>query len=180
MTSRTNSGAPLTDVGKFHAVIQQMFDALEKSFPDDDKLPYYKDKLMLAKKGNARLTVEKFLETVEQIHSSEEGQSGAVPIFEHIMREDEDFFLNNLTAALDDDDKDAANELAANCGVVDSSSDVTSLMNKIMSLWNGMTANSRVAMWRFFKSLVTLSIMVTKRQDLVIILNKYRDIPLKL
>lgn len=70
----------LTDLGKFNNNLDKLFTTLETAYPSDPDLPYYKDKILAARKINSRMVVEQFLEAVE-------------PYIEQIMRKDVNFFV---------------------------------------------------------------------------------------
>lgn len=80
----------LTDLGKFNSNLDKLFSTLENAYPNDKELPYYKDKIVVARQVNARMVAEQFLEM-------------ATPYINQIMTEDVNFFMNlNLNGLVDD------------------------------------------------------------------------------
>lgn len=146
---RRGANRPLTDLGKFNNNLDKLFTTLETAYPDDPDLPYYKDKILAARKINSRMVVEQFLVAAE-------------PFIEQIMIKDVNFFMDlNVHGLLEDNS-------------------YIKLVRKIKTLWQTMTPTSQEHIWRYFQIFVTLGIKVNKRQDLLPILNKYREVPLVL
>lgn len=137
-----------TDIGRFNDNLEKLFQDLEQAYPDDKDLPYYKDKITLARRANAKMVVEQFM---IQAH----------PYIEQVMSKDEDFFLN-LNPDVQNDEQN----------------NYVQLVGKIKSLWLNMTEQSKQNIWKYFQILITLAIRALKRRDLLPILNKYRSIPL--
>ena len=137
----------LTDLGKFNNNLDKLFTALETAYPDDPELPYYKDKICMARQVNSRMVAEQFMEM-------------ATPYIDQIMSQNVDFFMN----------------LSLN-GLVEDNSYVK-LVKKIKVLWETMSLTSQEQIWKYFQVFVTLSIKITKRFDLLPVINKYRQIPL--
>lgn len=80
----------LTDLGKFNSNLDKLFTTLETAYPNDPELPYYKDKILVARQVNSRMVVEQFLET-------------AAPYIDQIMTQNVDFFLSlNLNGLVED------------------------------------------------------------------------------
>ena len=77
------SSAPVTDLSKFCNNLEKLFSNLEKAFPQDSDLSYYKDKIMSARKINPRLIVEQFMLMAEDF-------------IDQIMQKNADFFLDDL------------------------------------------------------------------------------------
>lgn len=138
----------LTDLGKFNNNLDQLFDTLEKAYPEDTDLPYYKDKILTARKINSRMVVEQFLTTAE-------------PHIVQIMTKQEDYFLHNpeIESSIMEDS-------------------YIKLMKKIRDLWLNMSPTSRDQIWKYFQIFITLAIKVSKRADLLPIINQFRQIPL--
>ena len=158
------SKLPPTDTGLFHNTLQEMFVFLNKAYPDDPDLPYYQDQLEYGRKINAKLVVEKFLEGAE---------SHIVQIFE----KDESYFLNNIESIT----TTAIKKKAEEDSVEHDQDACEKLISKVTSLWKNMSDSSKLSMWKFFQILVTLAVKVTKRNDLIQIVNNYRKKnPLKL
>jgi len=145
--SRRN-GNTLTDVGKFNNNLEKLFQDLEYAYPEDSDLPYYRDKISLARRANAKMIVEQFMVMVEKY-------------IEQIMLKNDKFFI----------DLNVCEE-----GLVDNN--YIQLVQKIKSLWLNMTEASQQSIWKYFQILVTLAIRALKRRDLLPTLNKYRATPL--
>ena len=147
--SRRLGGLPPTDLGKFNNNLDKLFSNLETSYPDDSDLPYFKDKVIAARKINSRMVVEQFILAIE-------------PYIDFIMTKNVDFFLNQ------------------EWGNVIGDNSYMQLVDKIKTLWVTMTPESREQIWKYFQIFVTLGIKITKRHDLLQVINKYREIPLVL
>ena len=143
-----NNNRPLSDLGKFHYNLDKLLNNLESAYPDDPNLPYYKDKIMAVRKVNPKLVVEQYISTVENY-------------IDPIMSQNEDFFLTNL-----------------NYDNLIEDNSYLKLLHKIRNLWLNMTENSRNMIWKYLQIFTTLGIIITKRTDLLPIINKYRKIPL--
>jgi len=146
--SRKN-GPPPTDVGRFNNNLEKMFQDLEKAYPDDRDLPYYRDKISLARRANAKMIVEEFMKASE-------------PYIEHIMAKNDRFFL----------ELDVSGE-----GLIEDNN-YLQLVHKIRTLWINMSSSSQKNIWKYFQIFITLGIRAMKRRDLLPILNKYRSTPL--
>lgn len=146
--SRRNGPAP-TDVGRFNNNLEKMFQDLEKAYPDDQDLPYYRDKIALARRANAKMIVEQFMLASE-------------PYIEHVMSKNDKFFL----------------ELDVHSKGLIEDNNYLQLIHKIRTLWMNMSNSSQESIWKYFQILVTLSVRALQRRDLLPILNKYRTTPL--
>jgi hypothetical protein len=79
-----------TDTTKFNNNLEKFFGDLENAYPGDKDIPYYRDKIALARRANAKMVVEHFLKMSDKY-------------LEKIMEKDETFFLNlNLNGSLED------------------------------------------------------------------------------
>lgn len=85
-----------TDLSKWCDNLEKLFSNLETAFPNDQDLPFYKDKIMLVRKINPRLMVEQFMNIAK--HFADEIMTKNAVFFtivDDITTKDDDFF-NNL------------------------------------------------------------------------------------
>jgi hypothetical protein len=149
--SKRMNSQPVSDLGKFGAKMDELFNVLGKAFPDDTDLPKYEDKLKAARKINPRMVCEKFMELVKLPHHESN------ELFLHkIMREDDAFFLG-------------LNHSEFVCDPT-----YLQLLNKVTTLWTSMTQSSQNAIKRYMQILCIRGAQATKDAVALSVINQHR------
>lgn len=147
------SRAPVSELGKFGAKMDELFSVLKKAFPNDTDLELYHDKLSMARKVNPRLVCEGFMDVVKM---STDPLNPAADLYIHrIMHGDDTFFVGLDVTQIVDPNYHA-------------------LIEKITNLWLSMSESSQAAIKRYLQILVTRGALATKDARCVQILNEFR------
>ena len=126
---------PKTDLGRFNDKMDEFLDKLGKCFPDDPDIPFYGGKIYAARKMNARLLVEQFMESIGPFQSK-------------IEAKDESFFVDEL------DYEKMIGEFEESA---EQKSEYIRLAQKIRTLWlDGMTDNTKEQVWKYFQVFIIL------------------------
>ncbi len=147
------SKAPVTELGKFGAKMEELFTVLKKAFPGDVDLEKYHDKLAMARKVNPRMVCGGFMDVVKM--STNPSDPAADLYLHRIMMGDDTFFV-----ALD---------LSQ---IVDPN--YHGLIEKITNLWISMSEASQTAIKRYLQILVTRGAIAMKDTQSITILNQFR------
>ena len=169
-----------TDLSKWCDNLEKLFKNLETAFPRDNDLPYYKDKIMLARKVNPRMMVEQFMNIAK--YFADEIMTKDTNFFyivDEITTKDIDFF-NSLDPNIPENVKylEIKELLQGKDGAL--STKYVQLLSKIRTLWEGMSEVSKDTIWKYLQIFITLGTIITKDHVTVNIINKYRDLPLQI
>jgi hypothetical protein len=131
-----------TPIGKFKLKLNDMFTQLEAWIPRDSELEKQKMLIDAGMFADPRGTVIKFMD-------------GVSPYADHIMKEDDDFFINNTENLVDSED--------------------IQLCMKIKNLWLTLDDTKQSTLKKYFKLLLILGTIATRNQATLSIINMYRD-----
>jgi len=122
----------MSNLKKFNSIISNLIDELCELYPTDRDIKIFREKFNMITKVNNTMVFRGFL-----LH--------VYPHKQNIMNEDEKFFLSNATDLV----KGAADK--------DDNVSITQALN-IKKLWeSNMTAETKSALWKYFKVLIVLS-----------------------
>ena len=122
----------MSNLKKFNSIISDLIDELCQLYPSDRDIKIFREKFNMITKVNNTMVFRGFL-----LH--------VYPHKQNIMNEDEKFFLSNATDLV----KGAADK--------DDNVSITQALN-IKKLWeSNMTAETKSALWKYFKVLIVLS-----------------------
>jgi len=122
----------MSNLKKFNSIISDLIDELCELYPSDRDIKIFREKFNMITKVNNTMVFRGFL-----LH--------VYPHKQNIMNEDEKFFLSNATDLV----KGAADK--------DDNVSITQALN-IKKLWeSNMTAETKSALWKYFKVLIILS-----------------------
>jgi hypothetical protein len=172
-------GVSKTDLSKWCDNLEKLFKNLETAFPRDNDLPYYKDKIMLARKVNPRMMVEQFM-YIAKYFADEIMKKDTIffTIIDEITTKDISFF-----DSLDPNKPENTKYLEIKALLQEQDGGLSTryvqLLNKIRTLWEGMTNVSKDTIWKYLQIFITLGAIINKDQLTINTINKYRDLPLQ-
>jgi len=134
-----------TDLAKFKEQFQSLAQFIADLHSNDRELEKIKIKINLGLDANPRLVCNKFVENI-------------VPFADHILSNNDEFFLNMDYTDLEDSE----NELTL----------------KLKAMWADLEETNREKIRKYFKILLVLGCLTTKNEELREIINSYRETPL--
>lgn len=131
-----------SNLGKFNLTIENFLNDLLKIFPTNMEIKLFREKFLLAKSANPKLTLLVFLKY-------------AYPYKSKIIAEDEDFFLSESLTNEFLNNPDLKKDIAES----GERNDDEYILNKALNLkelWKKMDEDQRKTVWTYFKVLIVL------------------------
>lgn len=138
-----------TDLGKFKEQLINLSNYISEIFSTDKDVEKLNIKLKLGIDSNPRLVAELFAEKL-------------TPFARHILDGNDSYFLNNDLSKM-----------------VDSDNAFEQIEQKLKSLWTKLNEDQKERIRKYFKLLLVLSCLTTKNEQLRVLINLYREIPLE-